>query len=139
MCFPYSCAAFPRTCVPYFTSSLYVLAGANLGMISDSTPVRSAGVDFSIKEALRTDTQLLLYVLCGTGLTEIASAALTNPRIADQLTLVWIGGPEYPDLALPPPHALVLEYNLGIDPAAAQAVFNRTRLPLWQVPRDDYR
>ncbi|RZK62879.1 MAG: nucleoside hydrolase, partial [Hymenobacter sp.] len=80
-----------------------------------------------------------LYVLCGAGLTEIASAALTDPRIADHLTLVWIGGPEYPDLALPPPHYTALEYNLGIDVAAARAVFNRTRLPLWQVPRDAYR
>ncbi|MFD1873325.1 nucleoside hydrolase [Hymenobacter bucti] len=121
------------------TGRVPVLAGANLGMANDSTPVRSAGVDFIIKEALRTDTQLPLYVLCGAGLTEIASAALTEPRLAGRLTLVWIGGPEYPDLALPPPHAPAPEYNLGIDPAAARAVFNRTRLPLWQVPRDAYR
>jgi purine nucleosidase len=116
-----------------------VIAGANLGMANDSTPVRSAGVDFIIKEALRTDTQQPLYVLCGAGLTEIASAALAEPRVADRLTLVWIGGPEYPDLALPPPGYTPLEYNLGIDVAAARAVFNRTRLPLWQVPRDAYR
>lgn len=116
-----------------------VLAGANLGMANDSTPVRSAGVDFIIKEALRTDTALPLYVLCGAGLTEIASAALAEPRIAGRLTLVWIGGPEYPGRALPPPHGTPLEYNLGIDPAAARAVFNRTQLPLWQVPRNAYR
>jgi purine nucleosidase len=117
------------------TGRVPILAGANLGMTNDSTPVKSAGVDFIVREALRTDTQLPLYVLCGAGLTEIASAALTNPRIASRLTLVWIGGPEY----LPPPHASALEYNLGIDPAAARAVFNRTQLALWQVPRDAYR
>jgi purine nucleosidase len=121
------------------TGRVPVLAGANLGMANDSTPVKSAGVDFIIKEALRTDTQLPLYVLCGAGLTEIASAALTDSRIASRLTLVWIGGPEYSDLALPPPHYTALEYNLGIDIAAARAVFNRTRLPLWQVPRNAYR
>lgn len=121
------------------TGRVPVLAGANLGMPNDSTPVKSAGVDFIIKEALRTDTQLPLYVLCGAGLTEIASAALAEPRLAGRLTLAWIGGPEYPDLALPPPHAPALEYNLGIDPAAARALFNRTWLPLWQVPRDAYR
>jgi purine nucleosidase len=121
------------------TGRVPVLAGANLGMANDSTPVKSAGVDFIIKEALRTDTQLPLYVLCGAGLTEIASAALTDSRIASRLTLVWIGGPEYSNLALPPPHYTALEYNLGIDVAAAQAVFNRTRLPLWQVPRNAYR
>ncbi len=116
-----------------------VLAGANAAMPNDSTPVRSAGVSFIIREALRTDTQLPLYVLCGAGLTEIASAALTDPRIAQRLTLIWIGGPEYAELALPPPHYAPLEYNLGIDVAAGRAVFNRTRLPLWQVPRDAYR
>ncbi len=121
------------------TGQVPVLAGANLGMATDSTPVKSAGVEFIIQEALRTDTQLPLYVLCGAGLTEIASAALTDPRIASRLTLVWIGGSEYLDLALPPPHAAALEYNLGIDPAAARAVFNRTQLALWQVPRDAYR
>lgn len=121
------------------TGHVPVLAGANAAMPTDSTPVRSAGVDFIIREALRTDTTLPLYVLCGAGLTEIASAALREPRIAQRLTLVWIGGPEYEGLALPPPGAAPLEYNLGIDVAAAQAVFNRTRLPLWQVPRDAYR
>ncbi len=116
-----------------------VIAGSNTGMRTDSTPVKSPAVDFIIKEALRTDTQQPLYVLCGAGLTEIASAALTNPRVADKLTVVWIGGPEYADLALPPPRAAGIEYNLNIDVAAARAVFNRTRLPLWQVPRNAYR
>lgn len=115
-----------------------VLAGANHAMPTDSTPVQSAGVRFLIAEALRPDARPL-YVLCGAGLTEIASAALLEPRVAEHLTLVWIGGPEYPELALPPPGYTPLEYNLGIDVAAARAVFNRTRLPLWQVPRDAYR
>jgi purine nucleosidase len=120
-------------------SRVPVLAGSNTGMPNDSTPVRSAAVDFIIKEALRTDTQQPLYVLCGAGLTEIASAALNNPRVADKLTLVWIGGPEYADLALPPPRTAGIEYNLNIDVAAARAIFNRTRVPLWQVPRNAYR
>lgn len=115
-----------------------VLAGANQAMPTDSTPVQSAATRFIIAEALRPDARPL-YVLCGAGLTEIASAALTEPRIAQHLTLVWIGGPEYPELALPPPGAAPLEYNLGIDVAAGRAVFNRTQLPLWQVPRNAYR
>jgi len=123
----------------HLAGKIPVLAGSNTGMVNDSTPVRSAGVDFIIREALRTDTTLPLYVLCGAGLTEIASAALTEPRLADKLTVIWIGGPEYSELALPPPHYTPLEYNLGIDLAAARAVFNRTRLPLWQVPRNAYR
>ncbi|QDA62356.1 nucleoside hydrolase [Hymenobacter jejuensis] len=116
-----------------------VLAGANLPMPNDSTPVSSAGAEFIRQEALRTDTQLPLYVLCGGSLTQIASAALLAPSIADKLTLVWIGGPEYPDLALPPPGPVKIEFNTATDLGAARAVFNRTRLPLWQVPRDAYR
>lgn len=116
-----------------------VIAGSNTGMDNDSTPVKSAAVDFIIKEALRTDTKLPLYVLCGAGLTEIASAALTDPQIAGKLTLVWIGGPEYSDLALPPPNNSAIEYNLNIDLFAGRALFNRTQVNIWQVPRNAYR
>lgn len=116
-----------------------VIAGSNTGMLNDSTPVKSAAVDFIIKEASRTDTSLPLYVLCGAGLTEVASAVLTNPQIAGKFTLVWIGGPEYSDLALPPPNYSNPEYNLNIDIAAARAVFNHSQLKLWQVPRNAYR
>ena len=116
-----------------------VIAGSNFAMTSDSTPVKSAAVDFIIKEASRTDTQLPLYILCGAGLTEIASALLTAPPIAGKLTLIWIGGPEYTDLALPPPNYSKVEYNLNIDMAAAKVVFNRSAIPIWQVPRNAYR
>lgn len=116
-----------------------VTAGSNTAMVNDSTPVKSQAVDLIIKEASRTDTSLPLYVLCGAGLTEIASAVLTDPKIADKVTLVWIGGPEYIDLALPPPNYSSPEYNLNIDINAARAVFNHSQLKLWQIPRDGYR
>ncbi|SOD96285.1 nucleoside hydrolase [Spirosoma fluviale] len=116
-----------------------IMAGSNTAMPNDSTPVKSEAVAFIIREALRTDTKLPLYVLCGAGLTEVASALLTNPQIANKLTLVWIGGPEYTDLALPPPNYSTPEYNLNIDIAAARVVFNRTTLPIWQIPRNAYR
>lgn len=120
-------------------SSIPVIAGSNTGMVNDSTAVKSEAVTFIINEALRTDTQLPLYVLCGAGLTEIASAILREPRIADKLTLIWIGGPEYTDLALPPPNYTALEYNLNIDLSAGRAIFNRTKVPIWQIPRNAYR
>jgi purine nucleosidase len=116
-----------------------VIAGSNAGMQNDSTPVKSDAIDFIIKEALRTDTKLPLYVLCGAGLTEIASAALTKPEVAEKLTLIWIGGAEYNDLALPPPNGSAVEYNLNIDIFAAKALFNRSQINLWQVPRNVYR
>lgn len=116
-----------------------LVAGSNTAMINDTTPVKSAAVDLIIKEASRTDTSLPLYVLCGAGLTEMASAVLTDPKIADKVTLVWIGGPEYLDIAIPPPNYSNPEYNLNIDIAAARAVFNHSQLKLWQIPRDGYR
>ncbi|WP_245826195.1 nucleoside hydrolase [Spirosoma rigui] len=116
-----------------------ILAGSNTALVNDSTPVKNEAVNAIIQEALRTDTKLPLYVVCGAGLTEIASAALTNPQIADKLTVIWIGGPEYAELATPPPGYSEIEYNLNIDQAAARAVFNRSSLPLWQVPRNVYR
>lgn len=116
-----------------------VLAGSNTAMVNDSTPVKSAAVDFIIKEAMRTDTTLPLYVICGGSLTEVASALLTEPRIAGRLTLIWIGGPEYPDLALPPPGNPTPEYNVNLDLASVRAVFNRTSVHIWQIPRNVYR
>ena len=51
---------------------------------------------------------------------------------------MWIGGPEYPGTP-PPPGPPAVEYNLNIDRAAAQVVFNDSPIPLWQAPRDAYR
>ncbi|RYF85825.1 MAG: nucleoside hydrolase, partial [Chitinophagaceae bacterium] len=116
-----------------------IVAGSNTGMINDSTPVKSDAVQLIIQEAMRTDTKQPLYVLCGAGLTEIASALLTNPAISNKLILVWIGGPEYADLAAPPPGYSNPEYNLNIDIHAARTVFNKTPVPIWQIPRNAYR
>lgn len=113
--------------------------GANAGLVDLKTPQISAGAMAIIKEAMREDTKLPLYVLCGAGLTDIASAYLIEPRIAKRLTLIWIGGPEYPDLAVPPPGNPSPEYNTGIDIKAAQVIFNRSDIPVWQVPRNTYR
>lgn len=119
--------------------SILVFSGSNLAMQNDSLPVKNEAVDFIIKEALRTDTKLPLYILCGAGLTEVASALITNTKIEDKLTLIWIGGPEYKDIAFPPPRASKVEYNLNIDKVAARVVFNQSNVNLWQVPRDAYR
>lgn len=120
-------------------TTIPIFAGSNTAMVNDSTPVKNEAVNFIIQEALRTDTKLPLYVVCGAGLTEIASAALTTPQLAGKLTLIWIGGPEYPDLALPPPGYSDPEYNLNIDISAARVIFNQSAIPLWQVPRNVYR
>jgi inosine-uridine nucleoside N-ribohydrolase len=123
----------------HLNDSIPVFSGSNLAMQNDSLPVKNGAVDFIIKEALRTDTKLPLYILCGAGLTEVASALLSNSKIEDKFTLIWIGGSEYSDIAFPPPRASKVEYNLNIDKAAARVVFNQSMVNLWQVPRDAYR
>ena len=114
-----------------------ILAGSETALPAEGEPVRSAAALALVEEAMRDDDRPL-YVTAGGGLTEIASAWLIEPRIAQRLTLVWIGGEEYPG-GLVPPDAMPVEYNTLIDPAAARVVFNDSDLPLWQVPRDVYR
>lgn len=96
------------------------------------TPVRSAGAQAIVEEGMRTDTSLPLYVTAGGGLSEVASALLMEPRLADRFTLVWIGGHA-------PPNGRASENNFNIDPMAAQVVFNQSTVPIWQVPSDTYR
>lgn len=122
-----------------------VHAGAEEGLPAAGAPERLSPAAVAIvEEALRDDPRPL-YVTCGGGLTEIATAWLAEPAIADRITaVVWIGGPEH---ELPgrdghglgsPPGWDGPEYNTAIDLRAAQVVFE-SDLPLWQVPRDAYR
>lgn len=116
-----------------------VIGGSELPLISRTEPQRSAAAEAIVAEAMRTDTDQPLYVVLGAGLTELASAYLIEPAIADQLIAVWIGGPEHLDLgAVPPPKAMPIEYNLNIDLLAGQVIFD-SPIPLWQVPRNTYR
>jgi inosine-uridine nucleoside N-ribohydrolase len=116
-----------------------VRAGSNAALADRRTPVASPAARALVAEAMRDDVDTPLYVCAGAGLTEIASAWLIEPRIAERLTLVWIGGPEHLDLAVPPPGAMPIEYNLLIDVRAASVVFGDSSIPIWQVPRDAYR
>lgn len=120
------------------TGKVPVYVGSEKAMPSASVPARSAAADAIIAEAMRDDP-LPLFYCAGAGLTDLASALLIEPRIARRLTLVWIGGPEYPGLGLPVPGGSPGEYNITIDVAAAQVVFNRSAVPIWQVPRNSYR
>lgn len=117
-----------------------VVEGSSLELKDTLTPRESEGAKIIVQEAMREDTKVPLYVVCGAGLSNIASAWLMEPKIADRLTLIWIGGTEYEGLAWPPPGAsYAWEYNTGIDAKAVQVIFNQSSIPIWQVPRDTYR
>jgi purine nucleosidase len=105
-------------------------AGSNTKLMNASTPVKSAGAAAIVSEAMRTDNNKPLYVTVGGSLTDVASALIMQPAIADKFTLVWIGGAPYP--------AGGPESNFSEDPIAAQVVFNSSKIPIWQVPQNAY-
>jgi inosine-uridine nucleoside N-ribohydrolase len=121
------------------SGDVIVTAGSDTPMVDGKTPVAGPAVEAIIAEAMRDDTDLPLYVTCGGGLTEMASAWLVEPRIAARLTLIWIGGAEHEGHGERPPGGTQLEYNTAIDAVAAQVVFNDSDLRIWQVPRNVYR
>lgn len=121
------------------SNAYQVIQGCNLPLRSTSESGNSEAARMIVKEAMRTDTKMPLYILCGGGLTDIADAFLLNPQIKNKITLVWIGGSEYEGIALPPPDYSNVEYNLGIDIKAAEVIFNNSDIKLWQIPRNAYR
>lgn len=116
-----------------------VVEGSNTPLSSRTAPQQSPALDAILDEALREDTDLPLFYVAGGGLTDIASALIAEPRIAERMTLVWIGGNEHEGLATPPPGGMPIEYNLLIDVLAGQVVFTDSEVEIWQVPRDVYR
>ena len=115
-----------------------IAEGSNVALADTLTPIVSAATAAIIKEAEQCTAKAPLYVLCGGGLTEIASVWMMRPDLADRMTVVWIGGAEYPGF-IAPPGVRGGEYNTTIDVKAAQVVFNRSNLTLWQIPRNAYR
>ncbi|MBA2938950.1 nucleoside hydrolase [Paenibacillus sp. CGMCC 1.16610] len=105
-----------------------VVKGANHKIPDTLTPVSSNGADLIIEEAMKDDP-LPLFVTFQGPLTDLASAYLKEPRIAERLTAIWIGGGTYPDGDV--------EFNLSNDIEAAQVVFN-SPIHVWQVPKNVY-
>lgn len=102
--------------------------GADKALPDEKTPVDSEGARLIIKEAMSDDARPLYITFMGP-LTDIASAYLLEPRIANRLTVIWIGGGRYPNGGP--------EYNLSNDIHAANVVFG-SDIPVWQVPKNVY-
>lgn len=102
--------------------------GATHAMPDEKTPVESEGARLIIEEAMKNSDDPLYVIFLGP-LTDMASAYLMEPRIANRLTCVWIGGAKYPEGGY--------EYNLNNDIASARVVMN-SEIPVWQIPRDVY-
>ena len=108
--------------------SVPVFKGAPTPMKNTNTPIDSEGARFIIEEAMKEDDRPLFVIFLGP-VTDIASAFLLEPRIAKRLTVIWIGGGQYP-VGGP-------EFNLGNDKHAANVLFS-SPIEVWQVPKDVY-
>lgn len=106
-----------------------VFAGAELPLTDEATPRPSAGADFIIQEALREDPHPL-FIACQGSLTDVASAILMEPAICEKITVIWIGGGDYPEGGN--------EFNLMQDIAAAN-VLMKSQAAVWQVPKTVYK
>lgn len=112
----------------HFSKEGMLYRGANHPMVSKNEVIRSEGASLIIEEAMKDDDRPL-YVLFLGPITDLASAYLQEPRIANRLTAIWIGGGAYPSGSV--------EYNLGNDINAANVVFS-SPIPIWQVPKNVY-
>ncbi len=102
--------------------------GAEKDLEKETSPRPSEGAELIIREALSNDPRPLFAIFLGP-LTDMASALLMNPEIANRLTVIWIGGGAWPEGGE--------EFNLSNDIHAANVVFS-SGVSLWQVPRDVY-
>jgi inosine-uridine nucleoside N-ribohydrolase len=102
-----------------------VFRGSPNYLPAKGTPVRSAAAEDLIAKAMAQQGKPL-YVLTIGAITNVASAILLEPRIADKIVIVWLGGhPTYWE------HTR--EFNLMQDVPAAQVVFD-SGVPLVQIP-----
>lgn len=106
-----------------------VVLGADRPMPAEDTPVPSSGAELIIREARQEDARPLFVALLGT-VTDLASALLMAPDIAEKITAIWIGGGSYPDGEW--------EFNLAQDLHAANVLLS-SQAALWQVPRNTYK
>ena len=108
----------------YLKDSVY--RGSGKFLPDEKTPVISPAAEHLAEIAMKYDSDKPLYVVAIGAVTNIASAILLNPKIADNIVVVWLGG-----------NALhwhdTKEFNLYQDVAAARIIFG-CGVPLVQLP-----
>lgn len=100
--------------------------GAARFLPDEKTPVDSEAAQDLIRLAMQRPDDSPLYVLAIAAITNVASALLMQPEIADKIVVVWLGGNahHWPDTR---------EFNMFEDIAAARVVMN-SGVPLVQLP-----
>jgi hypothetical protein len=105
-----------------------VLRGAPLALEKPDVPQKSEGLEFIVSRA-QVSAEPLYIAFLGP-LTDMASAYLMAPEIAENVVVLWIGGGWWPTGGP--------EFNAFNDWMAADVVFS-SKLPLVQYPRTTYR
>lgn len=100
--------------------------GANDYLKDEKTPFLSPAAEDLCKRAMEYSWDKPLYVVAIGAITNVASALLMQPEIAEKMVVVWLGGHA---LHWPDNH----EFNCFQDVAAARVVFV-SGVPLVQLP-----
>ena len=103
-----------------------VFKGSDKFLENESTPVISPAALDLTKRAMEYSPENPLYVVAIGAITNVASALLINPDIAERIVIVWLGGHsfEWPDTK---------EFNMYQDVAAARVVFD-SKAPVVMLP-----
>jgi hypothetical protein len=102
-----------------------VYRGSERFLADEKTPVISDAAKDLAERAMQYTSENPLYVIAIGAITNVASALLLNPEIADRIVVVWLGGHsfEWPDNH---------EFNCFQDVAAVRVVFDR--VPVVLIP-----
>lgn len=94
-----------------------VFRGSEAYLPDEKTPVISDAAKHLTELAMSYSSEKPLYVVAIGAITNVASALLLKPEIADRIVLVWLGGHsfDWPDTK---------EFNMFQDVAGARVVFN---------------
>lgn len=114
------------------------IAGSETPIASRASWKPSKASAAIVREAMRDDTKEPLLYAAGAGLTELALAWLSEPRIGRRIRLIWIGGNMHKGFGNPGAKPDEPEFNFSVDPVAAQIIFNESDIEIWQVPSDAY-
>ena len=103
-----------------------VFKGSECYLSDEKTPVISDAARDLAERAMNYTSESPLYVVAIGAITNVASALLINPAIAERIVLVWLGGHsfEWPNTK---------EFNMYQDVAGARVIFD-SKVPVVMLP-----
>ena len=104
-----------------------VFMGSKGYLPSDSIPLESDAADFLVSEAKKHSAEDPLYIVAIGAITNVASAMLSYPEMAESCVVVWLGGHAHDW-----PYGCS-EFNMVQDISAARVIFS-SGVPLVQLP-----